>query len=232
LAGIAAVEDLKASPSNEIYDKAPYYDEYAGVKYHDGHKSILVWALDHPSSEPVLDWFSLKVPRLTPGNRVLRRISKQLRVWMGEELGISAVSLSYQIELGGAFLKDAAALAGLGVIGKNNLLVTPEFGSHVRLRGISLEAKLEPTGPTGYDPCNGCDRRCHSSCPRGAFRSGSYERALCKIEMDQNNAEPEILGGSIMGIDEDCEAVKYCRNCEFACPVSAQHQLGGGSAGT
>jgi hypothetical protein len=87
LAGIAALEDLKASPSNEIYDKAPYYDEYAGVKYHDGHKSILVWALDHPSSEPVLDWFSLKVPGLTPGNRALRRISKELRVWMGEELG-------------------------------------------------------------------------------------------------------------------------------------------------
>jgi epoxyqueuosine reductase len=232
LAGIAAVEDLKASPSNEIYDKAPYYDEYAGVKYRDEHKSILVWALAHPPSEPVLDWFSLDVPGFTPGNRVLRKISKQLRVWMGEELGISALSLSYQIELGGAFLKDASVLAGLGVIGKNNLLVTPEFGSHVRLRAIFMEAEFEPTGPTGYDPCNGCDRPCHSSCPRGAFRGGSYERALCKMEMDQNNAEPKILAGSIMGIDEDCEVFKYCRDCELACPVYARHQLDGGTAGT
>jgi len=232
LAGIASVADLKASSSYEIYDKAPYYDQYTGVKYREEHKSVLVWALVHPPSEPVLDWFSLKVPGLTPGNRVLRKVSKQLRVWMGEDLGISAVSLSYQIELGGAFLKDAAVLAGLGVIGKNNLLVTPELGSHVRLRGVFMEAEFEPTGPIDFDPCDGCDRPCHSSCPRGAFRSGSYERTRCKEEMDQNNATVEVLAGSIMGIEEDCEVIKYCRNCELACPVFARHQLDEAAPGT
>jgi epoxyqueuosine reductase len=232
LAGIATVEDLKASPSYEIYDKAPYYDEYAGVNYRDEHKSILVWALAHPPSEPVLDWWSLKVPGFTPGNRVLRKLSKQLRVWMGEDLGISALSLPYQIEVGGALLKDAAVLAGLGVIGKHNLLVTPEYGSHVRLRGIFMEAEFEPTGPIDYDPCNGCDRPCHSSCPRGAFRSGSYERALCKTEMDQNDADVKTLAGSIMGIDEDCAVIVYCRNCELACPVYARAQLDSGTPGS
>jgi epoxyqueuosine reductase len=219
LAGFAAVDDLKASPSYELYDKAPYYDDYEGVKYREEHKSVLVWALAHPASEPVLDWWSLKVPGFTPGNRVLRALSKKLRVWMGEDLGISALSLPYQIEKGGAFLKDAAVLAGLGVIGRNNLLVTPEFGSHVRLRAIFMEAELKPTGPIDYDPCNGCDAPCHRSCPRGAFRSGAYERARCKTEMDQNDADVETLDGPIMGIDEDCEVIKYCRSCELACPV-------------
>ncbi len=72
LAGIATVEDMKASPSYEIYDKAPYYDEYAGVNYRDEHKSILVWALAHPPSEPVLDWCSMKVKGFTQGNGVMR----------------------------------------------------------------------------------------------------------------------------------------------------------------
>jgi epoxyqueuosine reductase len=35
--------------------------------------------------------------------------------------------LPYKVEEGGMFLKDAATLAGLGIIGKNNLLITPEF---------------------------------------------------------------------------------------------------------
>jgi epoxyqueuosine reductase len=230
LAGIASVEDLKASKSYEIYAKSPFYElydpessdyfEFKGVEWREEHKSVLVWALSHPASEPVLDWWSMKVPGFTPGNRVLRAQSKKLRIWLGEELGISALSLPYQIEFGGAFLKDSAALAGLGVIGKHNLLVTPEYGTRVRLRGIFMEAELEPTGPIDFDPCNGCDMPCHRACPREAFRSGSFERALCKLENDQRDADVEIIDGSIMGIDEPSEVTKPCRFCELACPVA------------
>jgi epoxyqueuosine reductase len=231
LAGIARVEDLKASRSYELYAKSPFYEEYSrespnyqefkGVEWREEHKSILVWALVHPASEPVLDWWSMKVKGFTPGNRVMRMQSRKLRIWMGEELGIKALSLPYQIEYGGAFLKDAAALAGLGVIGKNNLLVTPEFGTRIRLRGIFMEAELEPTGPmTGFDPCDRCDMPCHRVCPRDAFRSGTFERALCKQENDHREVNFEILDGSIMGIDEPSKVVKPCRYCELACPVA------------
>jgi epoxyqueuosine reductase len=220
LAGIARVDDLKASRSFEIYDRKPYYDEYEGVKWKDEHRSVLVWAVAHPPSEPVLDWWSLKIPGFTPGNRVLRKQSRRLRIWLGEELGITALSLPYQIEYGGTFLKDSAVLAGLGVIGKNNLLVSPELGSNLRLRGIFMEAELEATGPMeGFDPCNGCDMPCHNACPRDAFRSGSYERSICKREMDQNDADVEVLDGPIVGIEEASEVIVYCRKCEVACPV-------------
>ena len=219
LAGIANIEDLKASRSYEIYNKKPFYEEYKGVKWHKEHKSVLVWALVHPASEPVLDWWSMKVPGFTPGNRVMRMQSKKLRIWLGEEFGIKALSLPYQIEYGGAFLKDSAALAGLGVIGKNNLLVTPEFGPRVRLRGIFMETALAPTGPIDFDPCSGCDRPCHKVCPRNAFRSGSFERPLCKKENDRRDADTEMIDGSIMGIDEASMVSKPCRYCELACPV-------------
>ena len=230
LAGIASIKDLRASKSYEVYGKSPFYEEYdrespnyfqfKGVEWREAHKSVLVWALVHPASEPALDWWSMKVPGFTPGNRVMRRQSKQLRIWLGEDLGIKALSLPYQIEFGGAFLKDSAVLAGLGVFGKNNLLVTPEFGTRVRLRGIFMEAELEPTGPLDFDPCNGCDRPCHRSCPRDAFRSGAFERALCKKENDQREADVEVLDGSIMGIDEASKVSKPCRYCELACPVA------------
>ena len=83
-----------------------------------------------------------------------------------------------------------------------------------------METELEPTGPIDYDPCNGCDMPCHRSCPRDAFRSGAYQRARCKEEMDQNNADVVILDGPTMGIDEDCDVVKYCRGCELACSMN------------
>jgi epoxyqueuosine reductase len=230
LAGIARIEDLKASPSFERYASAPFYEayerdhpnyfEFKGFKWREEHKSVLVFALEHPISEPQLDWWSMKVKGFTPGNGVLRMQSKKLRMWMGEELGIQALSLPYQIEFGGTFLKDSAHLAGLGVIGKNNLLVTPEYGTRVRLRGIFIEAELEPTGPLDFDPCNGCDMPCHKACPRDAFRSGSFERPLCKQENDKRDADVYILDGEIMGIDEPSEVTKPCRFCELACPIA------------
>ena len=230
LAGIATIDDLRASPSYEVYSNQPFYEEYdrespdyhefKGVEWRDEHKSVLVWALVHPISEPTLDWWSMKVKGFTPGNGILRLQSRKLRIWMDEELGIKAFSLPYQIEYGGAFLKDAAHLAGLGVIGKNNLLVTPEFGTRVRLRGIFVEAELEPTGPIDFDPCHGCDMPCHQACPREVFRSGAFERSICKEENDERYANEEMLDGSIMGIDEASLVMKPCRFCELACPVA------------
>lgn len=230
LAGIATIESLKASPSFDVYRKKPFYEyydpessdfhEFKGFKFGNNHKSVLVWGLSHPESEPVLDWWSLKVKGFTPGNGVMRTQSKKLRVWLGEELGIKALSLPYQIEYGGTFLKDSAHLAGLGVIGKNNLLVTPEYGTRLRLRGIFMEAELEPTGPIDFDPCNGCDMPCHSACPRNVFRSGSFERSVCRQENDERYEKEEMLDGSIMGIEEASMVMKPCRYCELACPVA------------
>ena len=226
LVGIARIADLKDAPSYATYDENPFYPEYKGVEWKEEYKSVLVWGLAHPAAEPVLDWWSLKVRGFTPGNCELAAQSKRLRVWMNEELDIGALSLPYQIEYGGAFLKDAAVLAGLGTFGRDNLLITPEFGPRVRLRGIFMEADLEPTPQLeGFDPCATCSKPCHRVCPRTAFRSGAYERTLCKQEQDQLDVDFEVLDGSILGLDEPSNVTKYCRACELACPVG---QDGGG----
>ena len=226
LVGIARIADLKNAPSYATYDENPFYPEYKGVEWKEEYKSVLVWGLAHPAAEPVLDWWSLKVRGFTPGNCELAAQSKRLRVWLNEELGMGALSLPYQIEYGGAFLKDAAVLAGLGVFGRDNLLITPEYGPRVRLRGIFLEADLEPTPRLeGFDPCAMCSKPCQRVCPRTAFRSGRYERTLCKQEQDQLDVDFEVLDGSMLGLDEPSNVTKYCRACELACPVG---QDGGG----
>lgn len=223
LAGIARIADLRSAPSYATYDSDPFYPEYEGVEWKDEYRSVLVWGLRHPAAEPVLDWWSLKVKGFTPGNRELAAQSKRLRVWMNEELGMGALSLPYQVEYGGVFLKDAAVLAGLGVIGRNNLVVTPQFGPRVRLRAIFMAAELDPTGPlSGFDPCATCGRPCHRVCPRDAFGSGRFQRALCKQEQDQRDVDFEVMDGAVMGVDETCNVTAYCRSCELACPVALE----------
>ena len=80
----------------------------------------------------------------------------------------------------GLFLKDSAALAGLGPIGKNNLLITKKFGSQVRLRAIVTEAPLLTGVPIeNSEYCKDCNI-CLSKCPAEALTDEGYNRQACE----------------------------------------------------
>jgi epoxyqueuosine reductase len=214
LAGIARVEDLKLSPSYEKYEQDPYYDFFETLPpWPDDARSVLVMAVAHPRNQPELDWWDPK-PGGTPGNRVLIKIQKKMKKWLEEEMEIGTQSLAYKLEKGGIFLKDASVLAGIGIIGKNNLLIAPDFGSYFRLRGMFLDIELEPTGRLSFAPCDDCAMPCFAACPQEAFRSGVYQRKYCQIQMriNEDNLRP-------LPDDPTTEHVRYCRACEFSCPV-------------
>jgi epoxyqueuosine reductase len=177
----------------------------------------MVVALEHPAERPELDWWFGRTD--PPGNRVLAGIVQGLCDWIPGELGFRAVHLPYHVERGGAYLKDAAVLAGLGCIGLNNLLVTPEYGPRVRLRALTLDVGLRPTGPSVFDPCAGCEAPCRNACPQGAFarppaRTGSFSRPLCQVQM-------EFDVNAATGDDTAVPVIKYCRACELSCRVGA-----------
>ena len=72
-----------------------------------------------------------------------------------------------------------AALAGLGWRGRNNLLVTPQFGAQVRLVTVLTDAPLVPAVPQEAD-CSAC-RQCLSVCPAGAIAetAADFNLAAC-----------------------------------------------------
>jgi len=214
LAGIARVEDLKSSRSYVIYPKDPYYEYFKALPEWPGDaRSILVFGLEHKKEQPELDWWDPK-PGGTPGNRILMAIQKKLDKSLLEHISIHATSLPYKIEEGGIFLKDASVLAGIGIIGKNNLLITPNYGPRLRLRAMFLDVDLEPMGLLDFNPCSSCDLLCFKACPQNAFRNGSYERKYCQVQMkkDENNVKP-------LPNDPETLHVRYCRACELSCPV-------------
>ena len=210
-AGVTSLSLLQGSPS---------YQKTGGRIRAEGARSVLVISMRHEANESELDWWA-RVPGSTRGNRRLIEIAADLTQWLKDEFGMVARLAPYQIESGGIFLKDAAALAGLGVIGKNNLLVTPEFGPRVRLRSLLLDAELTPTAPVDFSPCRECNEPCRKACPKHAFEQESnaeYHRVLCDKQMvkDESNAlvvEKWADDGSPAAV------VKYCRACELSCPA-------------
>jgi epoxyqueuosine reductase QueG len=107
----------------------------------------------------------------------------------------------------GLYLKDAAALAGMGPIGKNNMLISKEYGSQVRLRAIATSAPLvvgEPIFESEF--CEDCNI-CVESCPAEAFSTGKYEKEPC---LKYNYANWKVLSDY---------TVIWCNICIESCPI-------------
>jgi epoxyqueuosine reductase len=214
LAGTASADAVKASPTFALYQDDAYYGtSRRSAKWFEGTHAVLVFGFEHPLIDPRLDWWDSR-PGGTPGNRKLIAIQNAMGVWLETVLEIESQPLPYRVERGGVFLKDAAVLAGLGVIGANNLLLHPAYGPRLRLRALLLDASLEPDIPLDFDPCSRCPHPCWDACPQNAFREGRYERKFCLVQMSLDEADPCPAPGNTSEF-----LVDYCRACELACPV-------------
>lgn len=184
--------------------------------------SVLVFALDHPPDNRPLDYWGGKYGTL--GNRRLIGISDRITGWLTGECGLRAVCLPYPPGSGGVFLKEVAVKAGLGVIGRNNLLVSPVFGAHLRLRGLMTALPVDAPRPLeGFDPCRGCAAPCQTRCPQEAFLDGEYcvERCRQQMRMDQSVRLPAAKAGTGAA---GRYLTPFCRVCELSCPVGAAHR--------
>jgi epoxyqueuosine reductase len=81
--------------------------------------------------------------------------------------------------------RPIAAACGLGSIGRNTLVITPEAGSLVVIAAMTLPFELPGDGPLPDepDPCGGC-ASCVEACPTGALDAAlggdrRLERAKC-----------------------------------------------------
>ena len=248
LAGIASVKDVRRSPSHEIIKKMPDFDgvgtvsaeglKRGVVKWPDGARSAVVIAAAHPPEKPELDWWVTGASAgNTAGNRLLMRTVSELAYWLGKEQGIRCFHLPYHIEHGGIFMKDAAVIAGLGCIGKNNMLITPQYGPRLRLRVMLTDAGLPSAGAIEFNPCGGCPAPCRTACPQDAFseriyseedygqeelpgRSGVYNRLRCNRQMVINQSDSEEVKPDRRNKPEI--EIKYCRECELVCPAGSE----------
>jgi len=65
-------------------------------------------------------------------------------------------------------LKHAAELAGLGIIGRNNLLTNPQYGNLLWFSAVLTDAYLIPDKKVQDIVCDNCNK-CVETCPSGAL---------------------------------------------------------------
>ena len=110
-------------------------------------------------------------------------------------------------------LRHAAQLAGLGRIGRNAMLITPEFGPRVQLGAILTDAEL-PASPTlEDDPCTACDL-CIERCPAGALLVPVRPAKYLPVDREKCMSFRREHGGkSPLGYPNSCAL------CRALCPV-------------
>ena len=109
--------------------------------------------------------------------------------------------------------REAAVRAGLGVIGRNGLLITPRFGTRVAIILTATDLPA-PEDAGKAKPCAGCGR-CMAACPAGAIDETGMahpERCLRNFMMEGVVAPEELrekMGQRLLG----------CDICQRVCPM-------------
>ncbi len=110
---------------------------------------------------------------------------------------------------------NAATLAGLGVKGKNGLLINKTYGSYVFIAEIVTDLKLPPSDSC-TESCLECDL-CVKNCPSGAIKDGRIDEKRCLSYITQkkgtlNSEEQKLVKRS--GIIWGCDV------CSDVCPMN------------
>ncbi len=114
--------------------------------------------------------------------------------------------------------KVAANLAGLGWIGKNCLLITPEFGPRLRLASVLTDAPLDAGSyiPNRCGICTKCTDICPSKAIKGVTFSSDDSRDV-RLDAgkcdDYTSARMEIFGNVNCGL------------CVHICPFGRKHSI-------
>jgi epoxyqueuosine reductase len=203
LCGIASAERFKDTPPgfnpSDIYSKC---------------KSVIVFAKRVPSGSLSSDNC---VPYTHINNVVIQEVDKlgaKLCVIL-EDLGIEAVLIpsddpseyweaENQYARGILSLRHAGYFAGLGVLGKNTLLINEKYGNMIQIGAVLVDIQLESDPIATYTACSAECGLCIDLCPQKALDGLTVEQKLCRPLSNFVTEKGYIL--------------KKCHLCRSVCP--------------
>jgi epoxyqueuosine reductase len=134
------------------------------------------------------------------------------------ELTNSAVKSRIFIDSGPVMEKDFAMQAGLGWIGKNSLLITPDFGSYCLIGCMMTDLELPMDEPFSTDLCGDCTA-CIQACPTGCISMDkTIDAGRCISYLTVETQQPftmelkKEINGWIFG----------CDICQLVCPINRE----------
>lgn len=108
--------------------------------------------------------------------------------------------------------KIAARLAGFGWIGKNCLLIHPDYGPRVRWTTVLTDAPFEENKKIAENQCGSCSQ-CEKICPAQAIHGRNYaENEPRELRLDVAKCEQYYKKLKADG------KLQICGMCLYACP--------------
>jgi len=116
--------------------------------------------------------------------------------------------------------KTVATRAGVGWIGKNSLLITPEYGSAIRISSVLTDMPLITSDPINESKCGQCNK-CVEACPASAIKGMLWNVNVSRDELLNplkcREKARELLNKKI-GIES-----AICGKCIEVCPITQQY---------
>jgi len=181
-----------------------------------GAKSIIVIGLNYYTVDAALPPGHGRIARYARGrdyHKVITKILKQLAGFILEKEPGAACKIC--VDSSPLLEKSYAVKAGLGFIGKNTTLITPQFGSYVLLGEIITTLELEHDSPLS-GRCGTCTR-CIDSCPTKALLGPGQldaRRCISYLTIEHKGEIPAGLANKVG------TRVFGCDTCQEACPYN------------
>lgn len=117
--------------------------------------------------------------------------------------------------------RQAAWRCGVGLRGKNGLVIVPPYGSYVFLGTILTDAELDLPEHTPAPDCIGCGK-CLSACPGGALGERGVEVSRCLSELTQKKGALTAEEASLLKAHP---LIWGCDRCQQVCPYNSAPAL-------
>ncbi|MFR9504043.1 MAG: tRNA epoxyqueuosine(34) reductase QueG [Rikenellaceae bacterium] len=208
-------------------DSLSYMKRYMDVRFNpanllEGSRSVVVCAINYKSdfsmgqcdpATPKIASYALAADYHKVIRKQLKALLRRLQLLDPSIEGRCCVDTAPLLE------KQLAVEAGLGWIGRQSLLITPQFGSFVVLGVLLLNVEVdiydEPLSTVGCGEC----RRCIDICPNGAIlEERMIDSRLCisALTVECDNPDGRELHGWLFG----------CDMCQSCCPYNRNTPLG------
>ena len=194
----------------ELQDYHFYTHRNTGAPIHHGFKYAVIFAVEMPKE--MLNRAPHRETLLATGNGYVHA------AFTGARLSGYIKSLGYDTSLSCMMSYDApltlmAEHAGIGQIGRCNVIVTKEYGNRVRLGAVMTNLPLEAAEPVDFglkEFCMLCGK-CAANCPVRALSSN----------------EPQCINGSLVWEHDEARCMREwtkvstdCAICIASCPFT------------
>ena len=154
---------------------------------------------------------------------IVRQLEAVLRE-CGAEYWIPPVAQSSETELLAPFsFKYAATRAGIGWIGKNDVVITRLYGPRVRLSAALVNAPLPFGDPVTESRCPEDCFRCVKACPCGALYGVRWDASKQRAELIDYHRCNRMRSSFIPKLGRK----HACGRCLAACPFGIRNSMEG-----